>query len=81
MEKKNKKPQRLKSDLISTLSHELRTPLSVIKEGISLLLDEVPGKINGDQKRILEMTKNNTDRLVQAITDFSKACQEDDIAK
>ena len=48
LEIKNKRLQqldKLKSDFISTVSHELRTPLSIIKEGISLVLDRIPGEI------------------------------------
>ena len=69
------------SGLISTFSHELRTPLSIIKEGISLLLDEVPGEVNDAQRKILKMAKNNVDRLVKAVEDCSERCQEDRVVR
>ncbi|MFC1631511.1 PAS domain S-box protein [Candidatus Omnitrophota bacterium] len=73
LEEKNKRLQaldRLKSDFISTVSHELRTPLSITKEGISLVLDQIPGKINVKQNRILTTAINNIDRLARIINDL-----------
>ena len=62
-----KKLNELKDEFISTVSHELRTPLSIIKEGVSLTLDEVPGKMNQKQKDILAMSSENVDRLARII--------------
>jgi signal transduction histidine kinase len=78
LEEKNKKLQeldKLKSDFISIVSHELRTPLSITKEGISLVLDEIPGKINAKQKKVLVSAKNSIDRLariINSLLDVSK---------
>ncbi|NQT75572.1 MAG: ATP-binding protein [Candidatus Omnitrophica bacterium] len=66
---------KVKSDFVSIISHELRTPLTSIKESVSLVLDEIVGPLNEEQKKFLGITKNNIDRLVKAITDildFSK---------
>ncbi len=65
----------LKSGFISTVSHELRTPLSIIKEGISLVLDKIPGDVNEKQSKILEISKYNIDRLariIDSLLDISK---------
>ena len=62
-----KKVSQLKSDFVSIVSHELRTPLSIVKEGVSLVLDEIPGKISGKQKKVLATSKNNIDRLARII--------------
>ena len=67
---KLKKLDQVKSDFISTVSHELRTPLSITKEGISLVLDKIPGKINKKQGKILTIAKNNIDRLARIINDL-----------
>jgi len=70
LEEKNKRLQeldRLKSDFISTVSHELRTPLSITKEGISLMLDGIPGAINEKQKKILATAMDSIDRLSRMI--------------
>jgi len=64
------KLDKLKSEFVSTVSHELRTPLSITKEGISLILDEIPGKINEQQSRVLVTAKNNIDRLARIISDL-----------
>lgn len=66
---------RMKTEFISTVSHELRTPLSITREGISLVLDKIPGKINKKQDKILTIAKNNIDRLARIISgllDISK---------
>lgn len=65
----------LKSEFISTVSHELRTPLSIIKEGISLVLDKIPGDLNEKQAKILSISKYNIDRLariIDGLLDLSK---------
>lgn len=68
--KELQKLDQLKSDFVSHVSHELRTPLSIIKEGVSLVLDEVLGKINDNQRNILKMSKENIDRLARIINDL-----------
>jgi len=65
-----KKTEKLKDEFVSTVSHELRTPLSITKEGVSLVLDEIPGKINDKQKNILGMSRDNMDRLARIIDDL-----------
>ncbi|MBA7622747.1 Alkaline phosphatase synthesis sensor protein PhoR [subsurface metagenome] len=65
----------MKSQFISTVSHELRTPLAAIKEGVSIVLDEVSGKLNKKQKKFLDIAKRNTDRLsvlIDGVLDFQK---------
>jgi signal transduction histidine kinase len=65
-----KKLNQLKSDFVSTVSHELRTPLAITKEGISLILDRIPGEINEKQEKILDTTRNNIDRLARIIDEL-----------
>jgi len=59
--------QKIKDDLIAGIAHEVRTPLAVIKEGVLLLLDEIPGELNPKQRKILLMMRENTERLVQSV--------------
>jgi PAS domain S-box-containing protein len=65
----------MKTEFISTVSHELRTPLSITKEGVSLVMDEIPGKINQKQGKILTTARDNIDRLariINSLLDISK---------
>jgi len=65
----------LKSQFISMVSHELRTPLTVIKDSVSVVLDESAGEINTDQRDFLVMAKSNVDRLsrlINNVLDFQK---------
>lgn len=47
-----------KSDFISIASHQLRTPLSIIKGYLSMLKESDYGKVNDEQKRIINMSIN-----------------------
>ena len=74
-EEELKEAMETKSQFISTVSHELRTPLASMKEAISIVLEEVSGKINKDQKNFLNIAQRNIDRLVRLINevlDFQK---------
>lgn len=62
--------EKLKDDFVSTVSHELRTPLSIAKEGVSLLLDRIPGEINAQQEHVLTLAKNSIGRLTHIINDL-----------
>ena len=65
----------VKSKFTSTISHEIRTPLSVIKEGVSIVMDGLCGNLTDEQKRILKSVNANADRLtilVNDILDFQK---------
>ncbi|MEW5758876.1 MAG: ATP-binding protein [Candidatus Omnitrophota bacterium] len=57
----------IKRDFTAMVSHELRTPLGAIKEGIVLVLDGSVGKINKEQKNMLDIAKQNVDRLARLI--------------
>jgi PAS domain S-box-containing protein len=63
-----KKVEDFRNDIIRTVSHELRTPLSIEKEGISLLIDEMMGPVNTQQKEILETVMRSIDRLARMIS-------------
>ncbi len=66
-EEEIRKALEAKSEFISVVSHELRTPLTVIKEGIALVFDEIVGKINDEQRELLDISKKNVDRLARLI--------------
>jgi CheY-like chemotaxis protein len=57
----------LKYELLGMISHAIRTPLTVVKEGLSLVLDEIPGKLNPQQKQFLSEAKQSADRLIKYV--------------
>ncbi len=66
---------RLKDEFIGAVSHELRTPLSITKEGISIVLDGIVGKISEKQNKILNTARDNINRLariIDSLLDISK---------
>lgn len=62
--------ERLKAELVSRVSHELRTPLVAMVETNRILLDEIPGPINGRQRRMLELHAGAAERLTAMIGDL-----------
>ena len=62
-----KKVEELQNKFISHVSHELRTPLAAMREFVSLLLDEIPGGMNLEQKEYLGRIQSNIDRLTRMI--------------
>ncbi|MBI3931406.1 MAG: PAS domain S-box protein [Chloroflexi bacterium] len=59
----------LKSEFLAQMSHELRTPLNVIIGFSELMIDEVPGKINEEQRQSLNDVLDNARRLLDLIND------------
>ena len=55
--------ENLRHALLRHASHELKTPLASIKEGCSLLTEQVVGPLNADQKEVLSLLNSSTDRL------------------
>jgi signal transduction histidine kinase len=61
---------RHKSDSVARLSHDIRTQLYIIIGFAELMLDEVPGKINDDQRCNLNDVLNSGRRLVDLLNDI-----------
>ncbi|MEA3490009.1 MAG: sensor histidine kinase [Candidatus Omnitrophota bacterium] len=59
-----------KAKFISMVSCEFRTPLTTIKEGINMVLDEIKGKIDQRQKKILGLAGKSVNRLTRLIDDI-----------
>ena len=65
----------LKAEFFSQISHELRAPLASLREGIQLLLDQVPGPLTAQQREALVIMQDSSQRLIQQIStmlDLSK---------
>ena len=62
--------ERLKNEFISTVSHELRTPMTSIKGYTDLLVNERVGVLSEQQRRFVQVIKNNADRLTALVNDI-----------
>ncbi len=58
------------AETLGTISHELRTPLTAMKASLRVVLDMEAGPVNSDQKRFLDMTMRNIDRLDRLVGDL-----------
>ncbi len=61
---------RLKSEFLANMSHELRTPLNSIIGFSELLLDQIPGEINRDQRQCVSDILGSGQHLLKLINDI-----------
>lgn len=59
-----------KSEFISIASHQLRTPLSVIKGYISMIMEEMFGKIQPQMRTMLDRVYTSNERLIKLVGDM-----------
>ncbi|MBN2852831.1 MAG: MCP four helix bundle domain-containing protein [Clostridia bacterium] len=65
----------MKSSFVSTVSHEFRTPLTSITMSVGLLLEEISGVLSEQQRDLVEVIKEDSERLnkiVEDLLDLSK---------
>ncbi|MGQ2979022.1 MAG: ATP-binding protein [Polaromonas sp.] len=65
-----KQIDRIKSEFVSTVSHELRTPLTSIRGSLGLIAGGVGGPLPDPVKKLVEIAKNNCERLIRLINDI-----------
>lgn len=60
------------SDFPAKMSHDFRTPLNIIIGFTELMLDEVPGKINEEQRRSLNDILSSARRLLDMVNKMAE---------
>jgi two-component system sensor histidine kinase GlrK len=71
--------EHLRHALLRHASHELKTPLASIKEGCSLLTEQVVGSLNEQQIEVLSLLNGSTDRLntlIMQLLDYNLLLQQ-----
>jgi signal transduction histidine kinase len=60
---------RMKSAFLATMSHELRTPLNSIIGFTGILLQELAGPLNTEQRKQMGIVRDNSSHLLELIND------------
>jgi signal transduction histidine kinase len=58
---------RMKKDFVSHVSHDLKAPLASIRQIMHLLLQEIPGQLNEQQKGLIQLSYNSAERLAAMV--------------
>lgn len=64
-----------KTNFIATVSHELKTPISSIKMSLQLLENEQIGKLNEEQKNLIDSINDDADRLLKITSELLNMTQ------
>ena len=64
---------RASGESISGMCHDLRTPLNIIIGFAELMLDEVPGPVNKDQRQCLQDILNSSRRLLELLNTITES--------
>ncbi|MBI4837163.1 MAG: HAMP domain-containing histidine kinase [Candidatus Portnoybacteria bacterium] len=62
--------EKMKTEFVSLAAHQLRTPLSAIKWALRMVLDEETGKVNPNQREMLERTYQSNEKMIALINDL-----------
>jgi two-component system sensor histidine kinase GlrK len=68
MGKKLQELDDMKAEFLSHMTHELRSPMTAIHAGTQLLLEEIPGPINNDQRETLQLMVESSRQLIEMIS-------------
>jgi PAS domain S-box-containing protein len=64
-----------KTNFIATISHEFKTPISSIKMSLQLLDNESIGKLNEEQKNLIDSIKDDANRLLKITAELLNMTQ------
>ncbi|MBI5883629.1 MAG: PAS domain-containing protein [Elusimicrobia bacterium] len=67
--------ERMQREFVAHVTHELRAPLTAIRAALDILKEELHGRVNEEETRIMGSALHNADRLerlINDILDFSK---------
>jgi len=67
---RDKLTQKMKTDFVTVAAHQLRTPTSAIKWSLQVLLEEDLGKLNKEQKKVLEKTYETNEKVIHLVNDL-----------
>ncbi len=67
---RQKKIDKMKSEVISLASHQLRTPLTSIKWNSNMLLGEEAGELTQEQKRHIEEVYRGNERMINLVSNL-----------
>lgn len=65
-----KRLEQLKDEFVSTVSHELRTPMTIIREGVSQVLEGLRGQVTEEQRRALSIAMTGIERLARLVNEL-----------
>jgi NtrC-family two-component system sensor histidine kinase KinB len=64
-----------KTNFIATISHELKTPISSLRLNLKLLNDNRIGKLNEEQKSIIDALKHETNKMLKITSELLDLAQ------
>ncbi len=72
-----KRLERMKADFNSMIVHDLRSPMNVIQGFLELIRNRVVGDINTEQEELLDIAKENVNKVLTLVDNFLVASKLD----
>ncbi len=69
--------ERMKTDFNSMVVHDLRSPLNIIQGYIDIVRNNVVGEISEEQAELLQIAKDNVDKVLKLVDNFMIASKID----
>jgi two-component system sensor histidine kinase GlrK len=57
----------MKKDFVSHVSHDLKAPLASMRQIMHILLQEIPGSLNAEQRELLQLSYDSAERLAAMV--------------